>query len=1038
MAGQLISPPLAMLATMDLPKQSILHYTTNSLVEVGPLSDDFIFRNITRPIMVGHITENGDNKGNPRRLSIAPDTLIRSYHIKHRKFRLMRNVEAAAKDINTLIVYNYGLIPKMYKYMRTFYTAYYKWWNINAAVCKEMAELSTSVNRNQFMICNLPMILPSVSDLRMGSKPITQKTAKIFNNAESLMILELWKWFGEERSESLFGKIPEENLDKINIIFQESGRWFVMNLGRMNKWRIATKVELELNPKANIKGIQAKQLQLRFLRLMMALFQTRTLPVEEVVKINPKDNPNKDLQPVVVKQDATSPTIDPETGIISKKTEVTIAPEEVEHNDILSAEVDESITHSDELHAQLEKDLSELETISKQHFGDMDDEGVVNKTPYIEESITLEGGVMRICDRLADSGLLSAGEYRKFDELSKSYRSIKAPNGIETLDKFITIDPKTLVIESSHQFKDISTVPDKTMLKSSLKDFDKRYIKHVMQKDVASMVMNVQNAGMAVTGYEVERVENVLGSYDSYTVKIKPVDGAPSILRYKLPAVEDDGTFVSNGIKYTMRKQRGDLPIRKISPDVVALTSYYGKVFVSRSGKKSNDYGQWLRNSVMAKGLDDADNTITKLYPTNVFDSEFTSPRPYSSLSQGFRAFTVTKDKVNYDLSFDRTKAEELYGKEAISTYERDGSVIFGISNNTLLVMDKEDSVYSTNNGELVDLCTIEELLSLEPARAPIDHAELKVMGRDIPIGIILGYELGLDKLMTMLGVNPRRVGAGTRVSLEDHEYSIVFDDETLVFSRDDKAASIILSGFNEYHKTIRNYGVYDFDKPGVYLNILESGGASTKYLREIDLMYQMFIDPITKDLLLEMKEPTTFHGLIIRSCELLLTDQHPDELDPAQMRIKGYERMSGIVYNELVRSIRGHNGKPGKGSKQVDLNPYAVWMTLRQDPTVTIVNEINPVQNLKETEAVTYSGMGGRNSRSMTKHTRIYHKNDMGTISESTVDSSDVAINVFTSADPQFTSLRGMTKRYVVGETGATALLSTSALMAPCSDMDD
>ena len=482
----------------------------------------------------------------------------------------------------------------------------------------------------------------------------------------------------------------------------------------------------------------------------------------------------------------------------------------------------------------------------------------------------------------------------------------------------------------------------------------------------------------------------------------------------------------------------GVLPIRKISPDSVALTSYYGKTFVSRSGKRTNDYGQWLRNATMAKGLDSSDDAITKLYPSNVFDSDFISPRPYSALSQGFRAFTIKYENKEYDLSFESTKREELYGKDVLNTYEKDGNVIFGTSGKSLLIMDKEGSVYLATDGNLTDLCTIEELLSLEPASAPIDHAELKVMGRDIPIGIILGYELGLDKLITMLKVNPRRVHTGTRVSLEDHEYSLVFEDETLVFSREDKAASIILSGLNEYHKTLKNYSVYDFDKPGVYLNVLESGGASTRYLREVDLMYQMFIDPITKDLLLEMKEPITFHGLLIRSCELLLTDSHPDELDPAFMRIKGYERMSGIVYNELVRSIRGHNGKPGKGNKQVDLNPYAVWTAIRQDPSLTIVNDINPIQNIKESEAVTYSGIGGRNSRSMTKNTRVYHKNDMGTISESTVDSTDVAINVFTSADPQFTSLRGMSKRYKVGETGATALLSSSALMAPCSDQDD
>ena len=563
MAGQLINPPLAKLETLELPKQSILHYTTNSLVESGPMSDDFIFRNITRPIMVGHVTSNGDNKGNPRKLSISADTLMRTYHIKHRKFRLMKNIEQSAKDLNTLIVFNYGLLPKLYKYMRSYFTSYYKWWNINAALWKKAAELSGSVNRNQFLICNLPTILPSVSDLRMGSKVITQKTARIFSTPESLMILELWKWFGEDRKESIINNVPEENLDKINIIFQESGRWFVMNLGKMNRWRIATKDELATNPKANTKGIQAKQLQLRFLRLMMALFQTRTVPVDEkrIDEDRRKDDDrrtNKDLQPVLVVQDDSVPVVDKETGMVLKKTEIKEIPIEAEHIDELANEADETITHDEVLHKQIESDLAELETISKQHFGDMTDEGEVIKPAIIEEAPTLEGGVMCVCDRLADVGLLSAAEYKRFDELSKSYRKIVAPNSTETLDKFISIDPKVLAIESSHEFKDIPTVVDKSMLKSSLHDFDKNYIKHVLQKDVAGMVMNIQNAGMAVTNYEMEHVDTVLGSYDSYTVNIKPVDGAPSILRFKLPTIEEDGSLMSNGVKYKLRKQRGD------------------------------------------------------------------------------------------------------------------------------------------------------------------------------------------------------------------------------------------------------------------------------------------------------------------------------------------------------------------------------------------------------------------------------------------------------------------------------------------------
>ena len=1038
--GHLTAPPLHDLETLDLPKQSILHYTTTSPIENGPLSDEFIFRNIKRPIMMSHVVENGDSKGNPRRLAISSDTIIRTYHIRHRRFRLMKNLEAASRDPSSMIVYNYGIIPKIYRYMRSVYTNYYKWWNLEAAVWKNINKVSELVDRNHFIICNIPTILPSISDLRLATKSMTQKTIKLFNNGDSLIILEIWKWLGESRKESLLNNISIDKLDKVNIIFQESGKYTAINLGRLNKWRVATKEELEENPKANEKGLQAKLLQLRFLRLMMAIFQTRTMAISDETKVVIDSD-------IVVKKDAV-----PDIGS-DNVAEVSVDIEDVQ-NANMDVE-DEEIHHDEDLHKQIESDLEELDNISKKHYGDMNDEGEVVQEPIeVVENTTLEAGVMSVCDNLADDGLLSAAEYKKFNTLSNSYKNIVAPNGKETLDKFIKIDPKVLVIEKSHEFKDIPTVLDKSMLKSSLHDFDKKYIEHVLKKDVANMVMGIQNAGIAVTDYNVEHVEDVMGSYDYYTVKVNPVVGAPSIFRYKLPTIETDGSWVSGCVKYTMRRQRGDLPIRKIAPDSVALTSYYGKTFVERSSKKVNNYGQWLNNNIMAIGLDDADDRIVKLYPNNVFDNDFKAPRVYSILAHSFRGFSVntniTGNVAKYNLSFDYSKREELYGKEAIAAYEEDGNIIIGInettknkgtdalSTNIYLVMDKNGSLYTGSNGDLVDLCNIEELLGLDSSKAPVDHAELKVMGREIPIGIILGYRLGLSKLIQLLRVIPRRVNSGTRVNLDDNEYSLVFEDETLVFSKDDKKASIILSGFNEYYKAISNYGVYDFDKPGVYLNVLETGGASTKYLREIDLMYQMFIDPITKELLIEMKEPTSFHGLLIRSSELLLDDAHPNELDPESMRIKGYERISGIIYNELVKSIRGHNGKPGKDNKTIDLNPYAVWMAIRQDSAVTIVNEINPIQNLKEAEAVTFTGMGGRNSRSMVKHTRMYQRKDMGTISESTVDSSDVAINTFTSADPQFTSLRGMSKRYEVGKTGATALLSTSALISPCSDRDD
>lgn len=1047
-ADHLVAPIMPELEALELPKHSILHYLSMSPLESGPASDDFMFRNITVPIQMSHITENGDTKGIPRRLTVAVPSLINSYHIRNRRFRQMRNLDAATRDPNTLLVYNYGFIPQLYHYPRSFYSEYYKWWNIQSALWKSVAGVAKLSDRQQFIVCKLPTVLPSIPDFAIGTGTLSQKMVKIFNSPESLMLLELWKWFGEQRKESVLNHVPTEQLNKVNIIFQESGRWFVINLGLLNSWRKATEEELKANPKANAKGFDARQFQRRFLRLTMALFQVRTVAAPEVQAAT-DGKKGADKTPVentvdVIKQDATIPKDN--GGVISTPTtagKLPTAATKGQDADLPDHTADD-IHHDEEIEAQLAKDLAELEVISKNHVGPH--EGEVEEV-VIEEPKTLEEGVMRVCDRLADQGLLSAAQYRHYNTLASSYRTITAPDGKTNLGDFIKIPAETLEIKESPAIKDIKTVLDKTMLKSSLFAFDTRYIKDVMHRDVASMVLNLQNAGIAITGYEKERIEDVMGSFDSYSIKVTPVEGASSTLRFKLPALEEDGTYMANGVKYRMRKQRGDLPIRKIAPNKVALTSYYGKVFAGRSEKRVNDYGQWLRNAIMAMGLDDVNTTVTNLQPSPVFDKLFKAPRLYSILAMGFRAFTLkpvvtppNMKNTTFECSFDHTKREFMFGKEAIAKFEKDGIILFGhdISGQRYLAMDENGLLYVSNMDTLMDFGTIESILGLPSEKAPVDFAELKVLGVNIPIGVILGYELGLDKLMKLLKVAPRRVPAGTRVNLGPHEYELVFSDETLVFNREDRLATLILAGYNEYHRAIRNYSVYEFDKRAVYLNVLESGGASVRYLREIDLLYQLFIDPITRDLLIEMKEPTNFRGLLLRSCEMLLADNHPDELDPAYMRIKGYERMAGAVYSEMVRSIRSHNGRAGKSKLAIDLHPYAVWKNIAQDPSIAIVNEINPIQNLKEMEAVTYNGVGGRNSRSMTKHTRIYHENDMGTMSESTVDSSDVGINTYLSADPHFTSLRGMSRRYEIGKSGHTALLSTSALLSPGSDRDD
>lgn len=489
----------------------------------------------------------------------------------------------------------------------------------------------------------------------------------------------------------------------------------------------------------------------------------------------------------------------------------------------------------------------------------------------------------------------------------------------------------------------------------------------------------------------------------------------------------------------------GVLPIRKIHAGRVALTSYYGKVFVDRCSRKVHNYGRWICDQIRSMGIDDTNPLVSNMIPGHVYHNDAKLPRLYTTLSMEFIEFTVQAGETgSYHLYFDYNKRLETFGLSQDNVLEKDGGVVCGTSSDgSIIVMKNDELLISSFDSKaktysFSPLPDLTHLLHLEDKNVPLDFAEVLVFGQPVPVGIVLAYYMGLSKLVKTLGIEPRIVPTGKRVHLQATEWAMYFEDETWVFNRSDKMASMVLGGWRDYIKASINYPVHEFNKKDVYLNLLESKQLGARYIREIDLLKQMFIDPITNRLLVKLQEPTSWIGLLTRACELLLIDEHPLEIDTKFMRIKGYERLAGAVYGELIRGLRIHNARGNKARHKLEHNPYAVSMAIAQDPSKEQVCETNPIQDLKEREAVTFSGTGGRSARTMSKRTRIYPESDKGTISESTVDSSDVGVNIFTSANPQFNCLEGISDPYEKGKTGNSSLLSTSALVSPASDQDD
>lgn len=641
-----------------------------------------------------------------------------------------------------------------------------------------------------------------------------------------------------------------------------------------------------------------------------------------------------------------------------------------------------------------------------------------------------------LVDKIADLGRvgkLTAAEQRRLVSLANRTGDIKNPTGEGTLKDLGKINPKDLAVPDKTNAKvNPLTIPSHAA-KSTVSNFNSSYVEKVYAADMANMITSINKGGFIVTDYRIEDKVDALNHTQEYTLNVVPVNGSPSTIKFPLPVINPDGTFKAGGVAYTMDMQRVDLPIRKSGPSKVALTSYFGKLFIQRSEFSKFSYARWITKNISKIGFDPKDNRVVELRRAINKVPQIDLPRTYTSILPTITSFR-SGDAVLY---FNYNKREDFIGKELVAAAERKGMVACGVKGADILVMDMQNVIYrfdGTEYGYLGDLPTV---VGGDWGAAPSDIAEVRLMGKKVPVAIILAYQLGLDKLLKRMKAKVRVIPTGTRPQVNDNEILITFKDEHFLIEKTSPEIDLIFSGFKAVEKIIKGFNATDFNKRGVYLPLFQSMRVSTFGMREILLMDDMFVDPITEEILTDMKEPTNMVDLYVRSAQLLATDNHPDETDPKFMRLRGTERITGLVYKSLVDAMRVQRAKPNPGMAKLSFPPKEPMQKLLSDTTVQLVSDANPIHNLKETEAVSLAGEGGRSARTLVKRSRVFHKNDLGVISESTPDSSKVGIRTFLTPNAKLTSVRGTMGEWSP-EDGSTSLVSTTALVMPASHHDD
>lgn len=650
---------------------------------------------------------------------------------------------------------------------------------------------------------------------------------------------------------------------------------------------------------------------------------------------------------------------------------------------------------------------------------------------------------------------LTDAQYKHALRTANAYKNVVLFNDESgeplTIEKLLNSSPDDSVSSSSLSFLK-GQVPDESMLKSSVANFDKEYMDKFFLRDLVMELTSFNKVGMFLKDLKIEDVSDSMNNMLEVRAKYEDFNHKPHTVRFTIPKVDDRGYCYINGVLKVMKKQRITVPICKVSPTRVTLSSDYGKYLVERVTTVAHSFINYIDKIISA-----ADGQIkvsfgtAKLQPF-IYPYEFTSiGRKYTSMvvtdaddskSKWYFFFNDSSQLVEYFVS-QGFKKEQV--KDAVDTANEIKGYLIGMhdpSDPTYVFMKLDGStvVYTSEGVTSEDGHSFIDLLC-ELCSLSINHlsewTELKLLSKSIPAIFALCYRYGLSYMLNY--TKCKYAIYNKRGSYPRHQSDVVikFQDKVLVIPRAPLCFSLLFAGLNNYDLT--HYDLEEMDTKDVYYELLQSKKMSVHNLKAIDNFFDMFVDPITRDILFRMGEPTEARDLLIRATALLTTEDCPPVSVCSNHRFRSYERINTAIYKTLSALYSTFRYKTIGTSNTFSIKDFEITKMIISDQLMEGVEQINPINDIKYREEYGHGGTGGRQSvDTFMIDDRQWPADGIGIIGEASVDNGKTGYVGNMSNNPSIDNVRGLTISKKLKDLEPSEILTCSALFGPCVMQDD
>ena len=789
-------------------------------------------------------------------------------------------------------------------------------------------------------------------------------------------------------STSYFERIPKYLFPYINFVFQHGNRAVVYNLGDIDTFS------------------QDPSFYMKFYRHMMNL----RLSAEQIPDHIDPDSDHFDTLVHSLSDDKETPT----------------------EQDVTPPVVEAPQTHLDEIESQkpVVVKVSTQPVTPIHHDAGIHIEQPVDK-PNFEHTVRQASA-----DHQTSILTVEPKKEKRHNELLEQHLNVSL-NG-KPVGAYLQAPAASAIVPKQMDY--IKSAPEVSYKTSSLLAMDSAYLEHGYHHDLAKVLASTAKHGLYIQKIEEDKTHTEMDRTTTYKINLTDLQGRSHHIKFTLPDVDHNGLMKLSGVEYRLTRQIANVPICKISPTRVNLSSYFNKVIVERVQSKRFSYEEDMSKFILrlrAEGLLEASVGSAPLPTQKV-------PYDYSALGRRFTRIQFKKYDIRFganhadtdDLSPDRvTDIQKTKGHYGVFVGTGpDNSLLFWDQGNQIHLVNDQLHVKSWTSFQTFLADTLGEA-AINP-RTTYEWTQANIINQTIPLIFILSHHYGLKDVLSMIKLDYTFYPTGTMYSTKIDDMEVKLADGTLVFNRYPLSRSLIAAGL--LWTSLKDFTFNELGVPETYGRVFQQKKMTVGVLKGLSPFFTSFVDPMTESVLHDMNEPITFTGLLLKA-NLMLTDYYAQESSSiANHRFRLYERFCGMVYNEIFRSLANHRNNPSS-KPSFSINPEAVFQKTVQDATIAPNDVTNPVHEIKQKANYTFTGGSGRTGNSFVLRDRIYPKDGLGVVSDAVPDSGKVGITSYLSASPRIHDIHGLATPYKEGDhLEPPEMLAVGTMVMPCATTDD